>query len=314
MKKMLSIVIPAFNEEGNITKIYEKLIEQFNLLVDYDFEIIFVNDGSTDRTGEKIDVLSDTDPRVKHVEFSRNFNKEVAISAGIQLAHGNGIVIIDADLQHPVELLGEFIKKWEAGAEVVIGLREKNEGVSAIRKLVSYLFYKIMSQIGEVPLLLGETDYRLIDECVAVEFRKFSEHARIARGLINWLGFKRDFVYFTASKRSTGRPGYSTLKLVSLGVSTVITHSVVPLKLAGYLGAGITFFSVMFGLFIIGEVFIIGDPMNIDPSGTALLAIMIMFLIGIVLICMGFMSIYISNIREEVANRPMFVIRKTRNL
>lgn len=313
MKKKISIVIPAYNEEGSIKKMYEKILEQMSFL-SYDFEIIFVNDGSFDNSAEQITFLTDADKRVKCIEFSRNFNKEIAISAGIKFAQGDCVIIIDADLQHPVELLKSFLEKWEMGAEVVVGVRERNDGAGYFRKFASYVFFSVMSHIGEVPMVLGETDYRLIDRKVADEFNKFNEHVRLARGLINWLGFKREYIYFNADKRFAGKSGYSTLKLMSLAISSVITQSVVPLKLAGYLGGGITLFSVLFGAFVLAETYIFGDPLNIDPSGTALLAIMLMFLIGIVLICMGLMSVYISNIREEVSNRPIYIIRKTQNL
>lgn len=314
MNKLISLVIPAYNEEGNIPLIYEKISEEILLLPSYNFEIIFVNDGSTDNTGKVINSLIDTDDRVKYVEFSRNFDKEVAITAGIRYSTGDCIITLDADMQHPVALLHEFITKWELGAEIVIGIRKKNEGISIMRKCFSYLFYVLMSFVGEVHFLAGETDFRLIDKRVAAEFARLTEHSRITRGLINWLGFKKEYIHFTAPKRMVGEPGYDTSKLVSLVYSALLTHSTLPLRLAGYLGGFIILFSGLFGVFVFFEVYIFRDPLQIDPSGTALLAIMILFLSGITLGCIGLMSFYINNIRQEVVGRPLYIIGKTRNL
>ena len=239
-KKLISIVVPVYNEEKNLISFFESLSET---LKPYNHEIVFINDGSTDKSGQILEGLTDS-PGVKYLEFSRNFGKEIALSCGIHNAKGEAIILIDADRQHPIELIPSFVEKWQNGADIVIGIRKKNSHEGIVKKTGSYFFYKIMDLISETKLISGETDFRLISRNVADEFCRFTERGRITRGLIDWLGFKRDYIYFKARQRESGRPGYSFLKLVRLGLSGFVSHSLFPLKLAGYLGVFITLFTV----------------------------------------------------------------------
>lgn len=312
---MISIVIPVYNEEKNIRLIYNAIIEAWKRLDDkYDCEIIFVNDGSTDKTPEKLENLGAQNKNVGYIEFSRNFGKEIAVTAGISAAKGEATIIIDADLQHPPELIPRFIEKWEKGGEIVIGIRNKNKKEGLIKKFGSILFYKIISSIGETKILPGETDYRLLDKKVVKEFNRFTERNRIARGLIDWLGFKKDYIYFEANERVNGKAQYNNAKLFRLALSTFVSQSLFPLKFAGYLGIFITFFSGLLGLFILIEKYILNDPWNLGFSGTAILGVIILFLVGIILSCLGLIALYIASIHAEVINRPLFVIRKKGNM
>lgn len=314
-KKLISIIIPVYNEEQNIPLICNRLTQVCNDLADkYDYEIIFVNDGSKDKSDFIIQDLAQNNEKIKYIEFSRNFGKEIALTAGINCAKGSAGIMIDADLQYPPELIPEFIKKWENGADVVIGIRKKNKNEGLTKKSGSFLFYKIMNLIGETKITPHATDYRLIDERVIKEFNKLTEKNRIARGLIDWLGFKKDYIYFQAQEREFGKPGYSFLKLFRLAMSSFVTHSLFPLKLAGYLGIFITIFAGILGVFIIINQFILNNIFHFVFSGPAMLAIFILFMIGIVLICLGLIALYIANIHNEVVNRPMYIIRKKRNI
>lgn len=309
MSKLISIIIPVFDEEKNIPLLYDKLVKTFDGLKDkYDREIIFVNDGSKDKSGEIIENLANS-KEVKYIEFSRNFGKEIAASAGIHHCQGDAAIIIDADLQHPPELIPEFISKWENGADIVIGVRRENKNEGLVKKCGSILFYRIMNSIGDTKIIPNSTDYRLIDKKVIQEFNRFTEKNRITRGLIDWLGFERDYVHFKANGRNFGKARYDNLQLVKLAVSTFVGHSLFPLKFAGYLGILITFFSGALGIFIFVERYILGDPWSMHFSGPAILAVINLFLIGIVLICLGLTALYIANIHQEVINRPMYVIR-----
>ncbi len=309
--KLISVIVPIYNEEKNISSIYGRLVKVFDSIKnDFDYEIIFVNDGSQDGSMEAIKKLSNSSSKVKYIEFSRNFGKEIATSAGIYHAKGDALVIIDADLQHPPEMISEFIEKWKEGAEVVVGLRKENKRSGFARKIGAYCFYKVMNLIGDTKVLPNATDFRLIDRKVADEFNRFTERNRITRGLIDWMGFKRDYVSFDVNMRNYGKARYSIWKLTSLAVHTFVSYSFFPLKLAGYLGMLITLFSGSFGLILLVDRYIFNDAWGLSFSGPAILAIIILFLIGIVLVCLGLMALYIANIHGEVINRPMYVIRK----
>jgi polyisoprenyl-phosphate glycosyltransferase len=309
MPSLLSIIIPVYNEEKNIPLIYAKLKKVLDG-TSYDYEIIFIDDGSADDSAKIIKNLADKNNNIKLIQFSRNFGKEIAISAGIKNAAGNAIIMIDADLQHPAEKIPEFLKKWEQGAEVVIGIRNQNKSEEITKKIGSFIFYKIINSISDVPVVPQATDFRLIDRIVADEFNKFTERNRLARGLIDWLGFKRDFVYFDANERINGKAKYGATQLIRLAFSSFISLSMLPLKFAGYLGIFIIIISGPMGLFIFIEKYILKDPWGLSISGSAILAVIILFLVGIILVSLGLIALYIANIQSEALNRPIYVIRR----
>lgn len=308
-KAFISIVIPAYNEEENIRPVYDALR---NILADTEcvYEIIFVDDGSQDGTLAAIEQLRREDPRVQYLQFSRNFGKELAISAGIMNAQGDAIIMLDCDLQHPPELIPRFIEKWRAGGEVVIGVRNRSRSDSLTKRLGSHLYYRIINAISETKTVRGATDFRLLDRRVADELNNFTEKSRLTRGLIDWLGFRREYVRFDAADRANGQAKYNLRKLLTLAVSAFISMSFLPLKVAGYLGLSITVLAGLLGLFILVEKYALRDPWGLHISGTATLAVILMFMIGIVLACLGLIALYIANIHREVTNRPLYVVRK----
>ncbi len=309
MQKTISIVIPVYNEEKNIPAIYLALKEVLKNL-NYNYEIIYVNDGSDkDNSQIEIEKISRDDDQVKYIEFSRNFGKEYATTAGISHAIGDAVLTIDSDLQHPVSLIPDFIKKWENGIEVVIGIRDGNKGQTFIKKICSNLYYKIINLISDTPIQSGATDYRLLDRKVVDEFNKLSEHNRMTRGLIDWMGYKRDFINFVADKRKNGNASYSFIKLIKLAISSAISHSLVPLKIAGYLGIFTTIFFGIIGAIVFTERYLYNDVLGWYISGTAQLGILLAFFAGIMLICLGLIALYIGNIYNEVSGRPLYIIR-----
>jgi len=308
------VIIPVYNEEKNILLIYNEIKKVWeNLAENYDYELIFVNDCSQDKSGEEIEKIAEGDKQVKHLEFSRNFGKEIATSAGLHHALGEAAIMIDADLQHPSEFIPEFVEKWENGAPVVVGIREKNKGEELFKRIGSALFYRIMNLIGETQIIPNATDFRLLDRKVIEEFKKFTERNRITRALVDWLGFEIARVYFRANERKSGKAGYNYLKLIKLALSSFVSHSLFPLKLAGYLGIFITVFSTFLGLFVIIEQIILKDPLGVRFSGTAMLAVMILFLVGVMLSSLGLIALYIAHIHDEVINRPMYVIKNQKS-
>ncbi len=311
MKKTVSIIIPIYNEEKNIPLLYNELTNATEKLRHkYFFEYIFIDDGSNDKSMVKINELAKKDKNVKIIEFTRNFGKEIATTAGINHCQGDACMMLDADLQHPPKLIPKFIQKWEQGAEVVVGIRRNRDNNGFVKKIGSRLFYYIINGISDTPLIPDATDFRLLDKIVVEEFNRLTERNRITRGLISWLGFKQDFIYFTALPRASGQPGYGFWKLVRLAFNSFVGLSLFPLKFAGYLGIFIIIFAALIGAFIFIEQVILGDPLGLNFSGTAMLAIILLFLVGIILIALGLMALYIANIHGEIINRPMYIIRK----
>lgn len=313
MQKTISIIVPVYNEEKNIPLLYEALLDAWKQLPSYTYELIFVDDGSRDGSVRAITLLAEKDPQVKLIEFSRNFGKEMATTAGIEAATGDAVMMIDADLQHPPAHIPEFVEKWEEGAEVVVGMRTANASDRFATRLGSKIFHTISGLISETTIMKGETDFRLMDRVVVDAFKNLSEHERMTRSLINWLGFKRDIVSFEAPARMHGEAQYSTFRLIHLALHSFISHSLLPLRLAGYLGLIITFFSGLFGIIVFIERYLFQDALGWSITGTAQLAIINVFLIGIVLVCLGLIALYVGTIHTEVSGRPLYVVRKKVN-
>ena len=311
-KPLISIIIPVYNEAENIPNFFAALIKVLSDSEEkYDWEIIFIDDGSSDTSVLELNKI--TDSRVCVLEFSRNFGKEAALSAGLARARGEAAIMIDADFQHPIELIPEFIKKWEAGAEVVIGIRNKNKKAGLIKLAGSFLFYKIISRISAVKIVPNGTDFRLVDREVIDAFNHLSEKNRMTRALINWLGFRRDYIHFEANERASGNAGYNFSKLVSLALNSFVALSLFPLKLAGYLGIFIILTIGPFGLYIMLGKYIFDWEYASSFSGPAQLAILITFLVGIILSSLGLIALYIANIQSEVVGRPLYIIRRRKN-
>lgn len=306
--KTISVVVPIFNESDNIAKLVQSLDDVFINLKSYTYEILLVNDGSSDNSLAEIKNIHRTNKRVSFLSFSRNFGKEAATSAGIINAKGNAVICVDADGQHPVNIIPEFISRWENGDDIVIGVRISNNSEGLIKKYGSKLFYVMLKHIDENGTIPGSTDFRLIDSKVADEFRKLTERNRITRGLIDWLGFKKSFVEFKALPRESGKASYSFKKLFKLAMHSFVSQSTKPLKLTGLLGVITTLLSSVIGVFFVIEMYLFNDPLNLNISGTALLGVGATFLIGVVLVCQGLLALYIESIHTETQNRPLYII------
>lgn len=311
MAKLISIVIPVFNEEQNTPLVFEEVKKTFLTRPEYEFEVIFVNDGSTDNSLLEILKLSREDKRVKGLDFSRNFGKEPATSAGCHVAQGDAVVTMDADLQHPPVLILKFLELWENGAEVVYTVRKENRGASWFKKLSSKLFYWLFNKVSEVRTESGTTDFRLMDKKVIEVFHKFPERERMFRGMIDWMGYKRAKVEFVAPERIHGTANYSYNKLFQLALNSFTSFSLLPLRLAGYVGVMIIFLSgfLLLGM-LVANWFV--NPNLFTPI--AILGVSNMFLIGIVLISLGFIALYIARIHNEVINRPLYIVREKVNI
>lgn len=305
--KTISIVVPVYNEAKNVPLLYEE-VKKHTADLDYKFEMIFVDDGSADNSAAVIKELQAKDKNVRFVELARNFGKEAATSAGLHRANGDAALMIDADMQMPPSLIGKFVKQWEEGSDIVIGVFS-HRSMSFIRRTGARIFYRIMGKIAHTKIKPHATDYRLLDRKVVDVFKKLTEQNRITRGLIDWMGFKRNYIYFNQLPREHGAPTYSMKKLVDLAVNSFITYSLFPLKFAGFLGIVILIVSIPGGLFLFVERYVLNDPFNWGINGTTMLAALTLFLVGVILACLGLISLYIGHIHAEVKNRPLYVVR-----
>jgi len=278
------------------------------------FEIVYINDGSTDDTLEILSGLAKKEATVKVVNLSRNFGKEIATTAGISVAQGQATIIMDGDGQHPPVLIAEFIKKWRAGAQVVVGVRGTNKNEGVIKKWGSKVFYKIFNSTSGSKIVPRSTDFRLIDAVVRVEFLRFTERHRITRGLIDWLGFTRDYITFDAPARIAGEASYKTSQLVKLALHSFTSLSLKPLFFFGWVGAVITCLSFLMGIFIIVEDFILGDSLHFGFSGSFMLGVFMSLMVGLILISQAMLAAYLSHVHVQTQDRPLFIIDSTNSV
>lgn len=306
---LISIIVPVYNEAPNIPILHDEITRNVAGLP-YDFEFVFIDDGSRDGSAGAVQKLAKIKRRVQLIELSRNFGKEAAVSAGLHAAKGDAAIILDADLQHPPSIIRKFIKKWRGGADVVVGVKRYGKSDGWFKRWTSDCFYRILKPISNAEITPHAADYRLLDRRVIDAFASLKEHNRITRGLIDWLGFRRDYVQFDVSPRLHGERSYTFRKLFALAMNSFTAYSLLPLKLAGYLGNSILLLSAPAGIFLYVETYLLNDPLNWNITGTAMLAMLILFLIGMVLACIGLVALYIAHIHAEVTNRPLYVIRE----
>jgi polyisoprenyl-phosphate glycosyltransferase len=310
-KPILSLIVPCHNEEENIPDLYFKFKEVWQALQNqYEYELIFIDDGSSDGSVEAIEKLHKTDPMVKLVELSRNFGKEVALSAGVHECNGDACIFLDADLQYPIDILPQFLTKWSEGYEVVVGIRDKKNTNNLIETVGSKMFYLIINNLSEIKIQSGALDYRLLDRKVIEVYKQFSERNRMTRALIDWLGFKRTTISYTELARTKGTPSYSFIKRFKLALWTMVTQSLFPLRFAGYLGIYVTLFSGLLGVYLLLDSYVFDDQLPGAFSGPFMIGVLTVFLNGLTLSCLGLIALYIENIHIEVMDRPLYVIRK----
>ena len=311
MGKLISVVVPVYNEAGGVLKFLDGELLPILEKIEYKTEVVIVDDGSEDRTLEKIKeakILKKIP--VKVIAFARNFGKEIALTAGLRVASGDAVVMIDGDGQHPVEAIFEMLSKWEEGALVVTAVRKHN---STKHRLGSRVYYRLMRMMGSRDLVVGAMDFRLLDRTVVDEFGKLKERNRLTRGLIDWLGFPQEYIMVKTKGRLSGKPSYSVKKLVALTVDSMASSSRTPLVVFGYIGAFIMVVSLIFGLFILIEQYILGDPLRLEWSGAVAMSIFISFLIGLVLVSQSMTAIYVAQIHTEAKGRPLYVVNERKS-
>jgi glycosyltransferase involved in cell wall biosynthesis len=307
MSKKLSIVIPAYNEENNIAHLVAELNKALSA-TGYEYEYIFVNDGSKDNTLRELKVQAEAHPNVYYIELSKNFGKDYALKAGIDMAKGDAVITMDADLQHPPHLLPQMLKYWEEGYDIIYTYREDaNPHASTLQKFGSKQFYKFINAISDITLENGISDFRLLDQKVVAELKQINEYEIFFRGMVKWVGFLQMGIPYTPAARHTGEASYSFFKLVKLAVGSIMAFSVRPLYIATGLGL---FFSVSALLYI--PYILISYFWGYDAlSGWASLIATVAFFGGLQLLVLGIIGSYLGKIFLQTKHRPNYIIRST---
>jgi dolichol-phosphate mannosyltransferase len=308
-KKLISIVVPIYCEESNLRLLIERLDIVTGTLTEFNFDYVLVNDGSNDGSWELIKKLASESSRVVGIDFSRNFGKEVALTAGVhQAKNSDAVICIDGDLQHPPELIPQMVADWRAGAEVVATVRTGTEKESIVRKVGSRIFFWVMAHVSDLSMVYRTTDFRLYDRRVVSAFCQLNERGRIFRGMMDWMGFRRVYLEFQADARRAGTATYSYRKLLGLAINSITSFSLFPLKVVGYLGITITLTSAILLIWMMLS-YLIYNQWIYTPL--AIVVVANTLLIGIVLIAIGLIAVYIGSIHTEAINRPLYFIRQT---
>ncbi|MDD2798987.1 MAG: glycosyltransferase family 2 protein [Bacteroidales bacterium] len=303
-KPLLSVVIPIMNEAGNVSLMVDRLTHTLEKIIN--FEIIFVNDGSTDNTLEVIKELGEKDDRIKYLSFSRNFGHQSALRAGLDYAEGDCVVSMDGDLQHPPELIPAMIEKWKEGYDVVYTLRKDTSETGFLKRKTSEFFYKLINKLSDVEIEQGSADFRLVDSSVIDALRKFKENPIFYRGLVRWLGFKQFALEYVPEKRTWGQTKYSFKKMFRFAIIGITSFSIRPLHASTILGMVMAIASFLYGMYaIILKLF----TDQTIPGWTSLL-IVVSFIGGIQLLMIGILGEYLGKLFIESKRRPAYIIKE----
>ena len=297
----VSVLIPAYNEELSLPELYSKLKEMMDSYAEYEWEILFVNDGSHDKTLEVIKFLRSQDERINFVDLSRNFGKEVAMLAGFDC-----LVIMDADLQHPPHLIPEMLKYWEEGYDDVYAKRITRGKESLMRKYLSLLFYKLLQKTTRVEILPNVGDFRLLDRCCINALKQLRESQRYTKGMYCWIGFRKKEIKFEQEDRVAGTSSFNFFSLLSLAVEGVTSFTVAPLRISTFAGIIVSLVAFIYMCFIMFKTLIWGEVVQGFPT----LMVVILFLGGIQLLSLGVIGEYIGRIFNETKNRPTYIARE----
>jgi glycosyltransferase involved in cell wall biosynthesis len=300
----LSIVVPCYNEEESVTMFLDDIQKT---LVDFDYEVIFINDGSSDSTLEIIRNLADSNPNVKYISFSRNFGKESAIYAGLINATGNLVCVMDADLQHPPNLLPEMIEAISEGYDVAAAKRVSKKGEPIVNKLGSRFFYKLFNAVSSLNLVEGATDFRVMTRQVSDAVLELSEYNRFSKGIFQWVGFETKWIEYENVKRFAGDSTWSIWQLFKYSIEAIVAFTTVPLSISIFLGAIISVLAFIYLAFIVVKYLIYSDPVQ----GFATTMCTILLLGGIQLLSIGILGKYLEKTYKETKNRPIFIVKET---
>ncbi len=301
---LLSIIIPMFNEEASIDGLFGRLLATLDTH-GVNAEIICVNDGSADNTWDRLVAWRAKVDNLILVDLSRNFGKEIAVTAGLDVAEGNAVVIMDGDLQHPPETIIEFMKLWRVGFDIVYGVRSDREHDGFLRSCLSNMFYRVFNSLSKTPITPDAGDFRLMDRKVVDAIRRMRERARFMKGIYSWVGFKSVSVEFDVEERRHGKSSFSPVRLLALAFDGLLSFSTAPLKAAVLFGAFFALFAISLGMFYMFRTLLLG----VDVPGYASIIVSTLALSGLILLQLGIMGLYLGRIYEEVKARPLYLVR-----
>ena len=310
-KKKISLVIPMYYEEKVAEECYKRVKDNLQKLKDYNHEIIFVNDGSTDKTLEILTNIAEKDKNVKVISFSRNFGHQAAVTAGLQYVTGDAIVIMDADLQDPPELIPDMIKLWEDGNEVIYGKRKSRQGESAFKLLTAKMFYKTLNALSDVEIPRDTGDFRLVDKKVVDTINSLPEHNKFLRGLFSWVGYKQTAFEYERKERFAGETKYPLKKMLKLASDGIISFSTKPLKIVGILGMISIIISICLLIYALVSYF--SKSVSISAGWTSIMVV-VTFFGGIQLMSIWIIAEYVGRIYDETKQRPQYIIDKKINV
>jgi len=304
--RRVSVVVPAHNEERVLPELHRRLRAVFDGMPGVEPEFVFVNDGSTDGTQRILEALRREDPAVAYVDLSRGFGKEIALSAGLDHATGDAVVLIDADLQDPPELIPTFVEHWRQGYDVVYGKRVRRDGETALKKVTAYLFYRLIRRVSHTQIPQDTGDFRLLSRRAVDALRQLGEHHRFMKGLFAWIGYPQKAVPYVRDGRHSGTTKFNYWKLWNFAIEGITSFSTAPLKVATYLGIFIAAFAFLYAGVIVFKTLVYGNPVAGYPS----LMTAILFLGGVQLITIGVLGEYVGRIFNETKRRPLYLVKQ----
>ncbi|PCJ78229.1 MAG: glycosyltransferase [Flavobacteriales bacterium] len=301
---LISIVIPAYNEESNIIALYDKID---TVLIGYEYEVIFIDDGSTDNTLDVLKALCRQHSNCHYISLSRNFGHQNALKAGIDYAKGDAVAMMDADLQHPPELLIMMIEKWQEGYDIVYTQKKEDKSRNFLKREISNIVYSLINKISDIKIEPNASDYRLVDSAIAKIIKNNTESNLFIRGITSWLGFKQYKIVYNPSKRFSGTPKYTFGKLAALGLNGITSSSVRPLRFSAICGAVISFLAFLYALYAI----YIKLFTNEEIVGWASVLVSVLFIGGLQLIMLGIIGEYIGKVFIQSKQRPNYIISES---
>ena len=304
--KKITIIIPAYNEQDSLPFLYERIEKLINSIENYEFEILFVNDGSKDKTIDLIKEYREKDSRISYVDFSRNFGKETAMIAGLDYAQGDAVIFMDADLQDPPELIPKMIEYWEEGYDDVYAQRKSRKGETFLKKFTSKMYYKVLQALTNVEIQKDTGDFRLLDRRCVNALKKLRESQRCSKSMFSWIGYKKKAIYYDRDPRVAGKTKWNYRKLVNLAIDGITSFTTSPLRISTYIAIPTFLALFIYFIYVIVKCIVTGDVLQAYQA----IILLVLFFSGIQILLFGIVGEYLGRIFNETKNRPLYLVNE----